>query len=44
MPAAAQSFYPSKTTQLRFISPDYALAPGFAEAARRLRLDLLAIG
>jgi len=44
LPAAAQSFYPSKTTQFRFISPDYALAPGFAEAARQLRLDLLAIG
>jgi hypothetical protein len=44
MPAATQGFYPSKTTRISFISPDYALTQGVTDAARRLRLDLLAIG
>jgi len=42
-PVDAAWFYPPKTTQLRFIGTGYALTPGFAEAARKLWQDLLAI-
>jgi hypothetical protein len=35
--------YPAKAVRVRFIRPEYALTPGFAEAVHTLRRDLLAI-
>jgi len=35
--------YPAKAVRVRFIRPDYALTPGFAEEVHRLRRNLLAI-
>ncbi len=43
VPVEETRFYPAKTVRVRFIRPDYALAPGFAEAVHALRRDLLAI-
>jgi hypothetical protein len=43
VPVEQTRFYPAKTVRVRFIRPDYALVPGFAEAVHALRRDLLAI-
>jgi hypothetical protein len=42
-PVEEARFYPVKTERVRFIRPDYALTPGFAEELHKLRRDLLAI-
>ena len=42
-PLPLAGFYQPKPSKLTFIRPDYALMPGFAEAARQLRQDLLAL-
>lgn len=42
-PVEAARFYPVKTVRVRFIRPEYALKPGFAEEVHSLRRDLLAI-
>ena len=42
-PMPDSGFYQPRSSKLTFIRPDYGLTPGFAEAARQLRQDLLAL-
>ena len=42
-PVEAAGFHPARTVRVRFIRPEHALTPGFAQEVHKLRRDLLAI-